>query len=117
MRNKQTGVSLSGLIIVFVILIFLALLGFKVGPAVAEFYTAKNHIKAIANDKRGASVAEIRKAWDQRTMIDSVTVITSKDLEITKDGSDVVISFAYKKEVPLFANVGLYIDFAANSKE
>ena len=26
-----------------------------------------------------------------------------------------VIGFAYRKEVPLFANVGLYIDFAANS--
>ena len=40
MRSKQTGVSLSGLIVVFVILIFIALLGFMVGPAVAEFYSA-----------------------------------------------------------------------------
>jgi hypothetical protein len=27
-----------------------------------------------------------------------------------------VIAFAYRKEVPLFANLGMYIDFAANSK-
>ncbi len=117
MRNKQTGVSLSGLIIVFVILIFVALLGMKVGPAVGEFFTAKKHIKAIAQEKRNASVAEIRKSWDQRTMIDEIKTISASDLEITKDGGDVVISFAYKKEVPLFANIGLYIDFAANSKE
>jgi predicted dinucleotide-binding enzyme len=117
MRNKQTGVSLSGLIVVFVILIFLALLGMKVGPAVAEFFTAKKHIVAIAQEKRNASVAEIRKAWEQRTMIDEVSTISANDLEITKDGGDVVISFAYKKEVPLFANIGLYIDFAASSKE
>jgi hypothetical protein len=117
MRNKQTGVSLSGLIVVFVILIFVALLGMKVGPAVAEFYTAKKHIKTIAQEKRTASVADIRKSWDQRTMIDEVKAVSASDLEITKDGGDVVISFAYKKEVPLFANVGLYIDFAANSKE
>ena len=117
MRNKQTGVSLSGLIIVFVILIFLALLGFKVGPGIAEFFTAKDIIKKIANEKRNASVAEIRKAWDQRTMIEEIKTISSSDLEITKEGGDVVISFAYKKEVPLFANIGLYIDFAANSKE
>ena len=117
MRNKQTGVSLSGLIIVFVILIFVALLGMKVGPAVGEFFTAKKYIKAIAQEKRTASVAEIRKSWDQRTMIDEIKTISASDLEITKDGGDVVISFAYKKEVPLFANIGLYIDFAANSKE
>jgi len=117
MRSKQTGVSLSGLIIVFVILIFLALLGFKIGPAVAEFMSAKNIIKVIAQEKRNASVAEIRKAWDQKTMIDEIKTISATDLEITKDGGDVVISIAYKKEVPLFANIGLYIDFAANSKE
>jgi Tfp pilus assembly protein PilE len=117
MRNKQTGVSLSGLIIVFAILIVLALIGFKVGPAFSEFFTAKNLIKTIAQEKRNASVAEIRKSWDTRTMIDEVKVISSSDLEITKDGGDVVISFAYKKEVPLFSNVGLYIDFDANSKQ
>jgi len=50
-------------------------------------------------------------------MIDEVAVISDKDLDITKDGGEVVISFAYKKEVPLFSNVGLYLDFAANSKE
>jgi hypothetical protein len=27
-----------------------------------------------------------------------------------------VISFAYRKEVPLFANVGVYVDFAASSR-
>ena len=117
MRNKQTGVSLSGLIIVFVILIFIALLGFKVGPAVAEFFTAKKIITQIAQEKRGAGVAEIRKAWETKTMIDDIKTISAADLEITKDGSDVLISFAYKKEVPLFANIGLYIDFAATSKD
>lgn len=117
MRSKQTGVSLSGLIVVFVILIFLALIGFKVGPAVAEFFAAKNMIKTIATENRNASVNDIRKSWEKRTMIEEIKAISANDLEITKDGGEVVISFAYKKEIPLFANLGLYIDFAANSKE
>jgi hypothetical protein len=117
MRSKQTGVSLSGLIIVFVILIFIALLGFKVGPPVAEFFTAKDTIQKIAQEKRGGSVAEIRKAWETKTMINEIKALTAADLEITKDGGDVLISFAYKAEIPLFANIGLYINFAANSKE
>jgi hypothetical protein len=28
----------------------------------------------------------------------------------------VVISFGYRKEVPLFMNVGVYMDFAATSR-
>lgn len=117
MRSKQTGVSLSGLIIVLVILVFVALLGFKIGPAYSEFFTAKSMIKTIAAENRGGTVQTIRKAWNTKTMIDDIKSISGDDLEITKDGGDIVISFAYKKEIPLFSNMGVYVDFAANSKE
>ena len=117
MRNRQTGISLTGLIVGAVILIFVALLGMKVGPAYAEFSGAKSLIRTIAAEKRGSSVADIRKTWQIKTMIDDVKAIGADDLEVTKDGGEIVISFAYRKEIPLFANIGLYIDFAANSKE
>ena len=38
------------------------------------------------------------------------------DLEITREGNQMVIAFAYRKEVTLFGPVGLYINYAANSK-
>ena len=117
MRSKQTGVSLSGLIIALVVLAVIALIGFRVGPAYSEYFTAKSIIKTIATENRAGTVASIRKAWVGKTMIEEIKVISETDLEITKDGGEVVISFAYKKEVPLFANIGLYLDFAASSKE
>ena len=43
-------------------------------------------------------------------------MIKGTDLEVTKEGAGLVIAFAYRKEVPLFANLGMYIDFSANSK-
>ena len=48
--------------------------------------------------------------------IDDINAVKPQDLEITKEGGEVVISFAYRKEIPLFANVGVYMDFAASSK-
>jgi len=116
MRNRQLGVSLIGLILGSVVLIFVLLLGMKTLPPYLEFFTAKKFITQIAQEQRGGSVYEIRKAWQLKTAIEDVTSITEKDLEITKEGGEVVISFAYRKDVPLFANVGVYLDFAANSK-
>jgi hypothetical protein len=116
MRNRQLGVSLTGLIIGAVILIFVLLLGMKMFPPYLEFFTAKKLITQIANEQRGGSVGDIRKSWQLKTAIENVESINDKDLEITKDGGEIVISFAYRKEVPLFANVGVYLDFAANSK-
>ena len=55
-------------------------------------------------------------SWAMKTIVEEVPSVNDKDLEITKEGGEVVISFAYRKEVPLFANVGVYLDFAASSK-
>ena len=116
MRNRQRGVSLMGLIIGAVILIFVLLLGMKTLPPWLEFFTAKKHITQIAQEQRGGTILDIRKAWQLKTAIEDVPSVSDKDLEITKEGGEVVISFAYRKEVPLFANVGVYMDFAASSK-
>jgi len=116
MRNRQLGVSLIGLIFGAVILIFALLLGMKVFPPYLEFFTAKKLITQIANEQRGGSVGDIRKSWQLKTAIEDVPSVNDKDLEITKEGGEVVIAFAYRKEVPLFVNVGIYFDFAASSR-
>ena len=115
MRNRQRGVSLTGLIIGAVILIVAALLGMKIAPPYMEFFNAKKLILQIAAEGK-TSVADIRQAFDLKASVADVNTVKSGDLEITKDGGEVVISFAYRKEIPLFYNLGVYLDFAADSK-
>ena len=117
LRQYQRGVSIMGLIIALVIFIFIALLGFKLIPSFLEYNSMKGAIVAIAKERQSASVAEIRRAYEARQAIDDFTSVKASELEVTKQGSQVVIAFAYRKEIPLFANVGLYIDFAANSAQ
>jgi len=114
--RKSRGLSLIGLIMVLFILIVLALFGMKILPAYIEYGTAKKAIEAIARDRSGASTPQdARRLFDNRALIDNITVIKGGDLDITKDGSGLVLAFAYRKEMSLVANVGLYIDFAASS--
>jgi Domain of unknown function (DUF4845) len=114
--KKGRGLTLMGLITVLFILIVLLLFGMKLLPAYIEYGTAKKAIDAIARDRTGASTpTEVRRLFDNRALIDNIQVIKGSDLDVTRDGSGMVIAFAYRKEVPLVANVGLYIDFAANS--
>ena len=88
----------------------------KIAPAYTEFLTAKKAIAAIAaGEGRTGNVGEIRKAFDRRSNIDNITAVTPGELEISKDGGEVVISFAYEKKIPLFNNVSLLIEFAAST--
>ena len=116
LRERQRGVSLGGLLVVVFIVVIVGIAGLRVVPGYIEYAKAKAAIEAIAADRsKTSSVAEVRKAFDARATIDDITIPKAGDLEITKEGGNVVISFAYRKEFPLFANVGLYVDFAASS--
>ena len=114
MRNGQRGVTIMGLLTALVLFIVVALFAMKLLPSFMEFRTAKAAIEVIG--KQAQSPADVRRAWDARSAIDNITSVNAKDLEITKDGNQMVIAFAYRKEVPLFGPVGLYIDYAANSR-
>jgi hypothetical protein len=116
MRNKQRGVSFLVIFLIGVVLALVAVGAMKIGPAYGDFMTAKKAIVAIAaSEGRTGNVADIRRAFDRYSNINNITVVTPGDLEISKDGGDVVISFAYAKKIPLFANVSLLIDFAAST--
>ncbi len=116
MRNKQRGVSFLVIFLIGVVVALAAVGAMKIAPAYTDFMTAKKAIVAIAaGEGRTGSVIEIRKAFDRRASIDNISAVTGAELEIGKDGGEVVVSFAYAKKIPLFANVSLLIDFAAST--
>jgi Domain of unknown function (DUF4845) len=115
MRRRQTGVSLMALIFGFAILVIVAIFAMKVVPSYMEYRSAKAAVEILG--RTGGSPADIRRGWESRSAIDNITTVSAKDLEITREGNQTVVGFAYRKEVPLFSNLGVYIDFAANSGE
>ena len=117
MRTKQLGISLIGLIMASAIIIAVLMVGMKLAPSYIEFFAIKKAVNAIASDKTASSsVSEVRKAFDRYATIDDINTVKGSDLEITKDSGGTVIRAAYRREVPLVANVGIYIDFVAEGK-
>ncbi len=118
MKKRQMGVSLSGLLMTLAVVVFIALLGMKVGPEYIEFLLIKKALKTISNDPDAKnSVADVRKAFDRQADIDNISAIKAEDLDVSKESGDVVVSFAYERRVPLFANVSLLLDFQGSSQE
>ncbi len=113
----QRGISLNGLMIGGIVLALVALLAMKVVPPWIEYGSILRAAKATAADGslKEASVAQVRESYAKRAEIDNVTSIGPKDLDVTKDGSDLVISFQYVKKVPLFGNTSIVFDFEGSS--
>jgi len=113
--NRQKGLSLIGLIFVGLIVVALIAMGFKIVPAVIEYIAIERAVQKIKNES--GTVRDIQAAFERHRTIDDITSITSKDLDITKEGDKVVISYAYQKKIPILDNVSLVIDFAGTTRD
>ena len=113
--SRQRGLSLIGLIFVGLIVVALLALGFKIVPAVIEYIAIERAVQKIKNE--GTTVRDIQTAFERHRTIDDITSITAGDLDITKEGDKVVISYAYQKKIPILDNVSLVIDFAGTTRD
>jgi len=113
--HRQRGMSLIGLIFIGLIVVFLLILGSKVVPAVVEYIAIERAVQKIKNE--ASTVRDIQTAFERHRTIDDITSITAKDLDITKEGDKIVISYAYAKKIPILDNVSLVIDFAGTTRD
>ncbi|OGS99220.1 MAG: DUF4845 domain-containing protein [Gallionellales bacterium RBG_16_56_9] len=111
--NRQRGITLIGLVFVLAVLGVIGVLGLKVVPTVVEYYSIQ---KAVASARTAGSTApEIRAAFDRQTDVGYIDSISGRDLEISKDGDSIEISFAYPKKIPLFGPASLLIEYEGST--
>jgi hypothetical protein len=116
--RTQRGIGFFGVLVLLIAIVFVAVIGMKVAPAYIEYFTIKKAVTGMveSGELRNATVADVRKAFDRRAIVDEISSIGPNDLEITKEGSEIVIGFAYEKRIPLFYNISVLIDFQGSSK-
>lgn len=115
MRRTQRGLSLVGVLFIGLIVVVLLLLGAKLVPAIVEYIAIERAVQKIKGE--GNTVGEIRGAFEKYATIDDIKSITSRDLDITKEGDKVVISYAYTYSIPVMDNVRIVIDFNGTTRD
>ena len=97
-RSRQRGLSFFGLVFIGVLAVAAFAIGGQSVPIFLEYSAAK---KAIEKAKVETTVPGVRAAFDRAAAIDDITSIKGSDLEVTKRGDKVVVSFKYSREIPL----------------
>lgn len=113
LKSKQRGISFLGLIFVGGVLAVTGVVAAQVFPTLLEFQAVN---KAVNKAREGNSVAEIRSLFDKAAAIDDIKSITGRDIEITKEGDKIVVSFSYSREIHLAGPAWLTLKYAGRSK-
>lgn len=116
---RQKGITLTGFIVWAIVLAMVALLGMKLGPAYAEYYSIRKQFQAIAADPGvvAGGKGAIQGAFVRRATMENITSINLGDLQVEKQGDGVVISADYEVRIPLVANISALLTFHASSQK
>ena len=110
---KQRGVSFLGLLVVGGFLAMAGVIAAQVFPTFLEYQAIG---KAANKASMGSTVPEVRSLFDKQSAVDDFKSVTGKDLEVTKEGDKIVVSFAYQREIHLAGPAYLVLKYAGRSK-
>lgn len=115
-RARQRGMTLFGLMFWALLIGFFGYVLVRTLPTINEWLTIQRTVEQIAKSQP-STVAEARSAFDKQKDLEySISAISGKDLMITKENDQVVIGYAYDKEVPLWGPVYILIKYEGRSK-
>jgi hypothetical protein len=117
MRRQQRGVTFVGMVFIAGLIVVGAILALKLVPAYIEYATITNTLRDLARtpEARSGSPRDLQMAFNKRAQIDEIRVVTGEDVEVTKEGDQVVLTAAFSTKVKLFGNLSACIDFVATS--
>jgi len=114
-RNKrqQAGMTTLGLIILVIFVGLFAFAGLRLTPVYLNYMKVVGVVDGVHKEFDGANATRsvIRTSISRRFDIDSVSIITAKDVKVTQVDGGFEVAATYSHKAPFIANVSFVVDF------
>ena len=108
----QRGFTLIGLIMVFAVIGFFALIFMRLLPVYMEYNAIKGGVNSVAATLPAtASIGEARKAFGKHLEINDVKAVVPADLMMGGEGAVRALVIEYEGRAPFISNISFVIDF------
>lgn len=112
-KARQAGMTTLGLIILAVFIGLFAFAGLRLTPVYLNYMKVSGVIDGVRDEFDGqmTSRAAIRSSISRRFDVDSVGVITAKNVKVTKVDGGFEVRADYEHTAPFIANVSFMVHF------
>jgi len=117
-RQRQRGLSIIGFMFVAAVVVIAVMIGFRMVPAYIEWMTVQKVLaKTLQDSKEGFSLYQFRRDFDLKASADYIDSVRGSDVEVAKEGNDLVASASWSRTLHLVGNVSLLLEFEATAKK
>jgi hypothetical protein len=113
MRIRQQGMTFIGLLLVLSLVGVIGYAGIRLVPVYLNYMKISRTLEQVAKEFKGDNVdpARVHVSLDRHWVIEDISEIAAKDIEVKKDGQTVTLHTAYDHTVPYMGNVSLTVSF------
>lgn len=112
-KRQQAGMTTLGLIILVVFVGMFAFAGIRLTPVYLNYMKIVGVVDGVGKefDGKGATRSAIRNSISRRIDIESVSMITAKDVKVTQVDGGFEVAATYSHKAPFISNVSFLVDF------
>lgn len=113
MKSRQAGMTTLGLVILASFVGLFAFAGIRLTPVYLNYMKIVGVVDGVREEFDGlnASRSQIRSSISRRFDIESVGIITAKDVKVLKVDGGHEVAATYSHKAPFIANISFVVDF------
>ena len=117
MRNRhRQGGTMTGFLLTAFVAVAVVMIGFRMVPPYIEYFTVKKIMaKTLDDSKQGFSLYQFRRDFDLKASADYIDSVKGSDIEVSKEGNNLVASASWTRTLHLVGNVSLLLEFEATA--
>ena len=115
-RHRQRGLTMTGFIFTAIVVVAVVMISFRVLPSYIEYFSVQKVLaKTLQESKQGFSLYQFRRDFDLKASADYIDSVRGSDIEVTKEGNNLVAVAAWTRTLHLVGNVSLLLEFEATA--
>jgi len=113
--RKQLGMSLGGLILLLILVVFFAYAGARVVPAYMDYWTLEHVMDNALDPLSGEPLTPhtIRKRFEKELSLNNLKTVAVSDLDIQPMENGYRLTVEYTVKEPFWREIHLCMDFVA----
>ena len=115
-RHRQDGLTMTGFLFTAIVAVAVVMIGFRMLPPYIEYFTVKKIMaKTLDDAKQGFSLYQFRRDFDLKASADYIDSVKGSDIEVNKEGNNLVATASWTRTLHLVGNVSLLLEFEATA--
>jgi Domain of unknown function (DUF4845) len=115
MRRFERGLTLIGFLFVAIVVVAVALIGFRVLPAYVEYFSVQKALQTSLEDAPTGNIAEVRRAFDRKLSASYIESVRPSDIQVSRQGNSIVATISWQRVLHMVGNASILLEFDATA--